>query len=193
MNSPSSSSISHLMIEDITSTTTKNCNKKNVLENFNQISPTAASGKGSSKRKKRRPRTIFTPQQVEELEKAFQSAHYPDVFARESLSIKTGIPEATIQVYFQNRRSKWRKTEKTWGKSTIMAEYGLFGAISRHSLPIPETILNSTDDNVAPWLLGMHKKSIEAAAQLDAVENKDLEEESSSDDEQPAKKVSKTW
>lgn len=37
-----------------------------------------------------------------------------------------------------------------------MAEYGLYGAMVRHSLPLPETILNSAkeNDSVAPWLLG---------------------------------------
>ncbi|GBP60402.1 Visual system homeobox 2 [Eumeta japonica] len=36
-----------------------------------------------------------------------------------------------------------------------MAEYGLYGAMVRHSLPLPETILNSAkeNDSVAPWLL----------------------------------------
>ena len=36
--------------------------------------------------------------QLEELEKAFKEAHYPDVYAREMLSLKTDLPEDRIQV-----------------------------------------------------------------------------------------------
>lgn len=43
-------------------------------------------------------RTIFTSYQLDELEKAFKEAHYPDVYAREMLSLKTDLPEDRIQV-----------------------------------------------------------------------------------------------
>uniref|UniRef100_A0A914Q2K2 Homeobox domain-containing protein n=1 Tax=Panagrolaimus davidi TaxID=227884 RepID=A0A914Q2K2_9BILA len=61
-------------------------------------SPGKGSGGCNGKRKKRRHRTIFTQFQIDELEKAFQTAHYPDMNAREELAAKTELPEDRIQV-----------------------------------------------------------------------------------------------
>ncbi|KAI9588834.1 hypothetical protein GQX74_007003 [Glossina fuscipes] len=57
----------------------------------------APAGSGKKKNKRRHGRTIFTSNQLEELEKAFKDAHYPDVSARELLSMKTGLAEDRIQ------------------------------------------------------------------------------------------------
>ncbi|XP_069936678.1 visual system homeobox 2-like isoform X1 [Cherax quadricarinatus] len=76
-----------------------------------------------------------------------------------------------------------------------MAEYGLYGAMVRHSLPLPEAIVKSVesgDECPAPWLLGMgqsplgmHRKSLEAAQQLQKAEegDKDLEGGTKTDDD----------
>ncbi|CAF0772566.1 unnamed protein product [Brachionus calyciflorus] len=66
----------------------------------------------ASQRRKRRQRTQFSKFQLSELEKLFQSTRYPDIYVREDLSARIGIPESRIQVWFKNRRSKIRKDEK---------------------------------------------------------------------------------
>ncbi|XP_032533279.1 homeobox protein NOBOX-like [Chiroxiphia lanceolata] len=64
----------------------------------------------SSVRKK--SRTFYNAEQLEELEKVFHEDHYPDTEKKMELAAAFGVMPKRIMIWFQNRRAKWRKSEK---------------------------------------------------------------------------------
>ncbi|CAF0709705.1 unnamed protein product [Brachionus calyciflorus] len=59
----------------------------------------------------KRIRNMFTASQIEILEKVFEQTHYPDSSIREQLSSRFNLSSMRIQVWFQNRRAKYRKMD----------------------------------------------------------------------------------
>ncbi|XP_058856263.1 homeobox protein NOBOX isoform X2 [Acipenser ruthenus] len=65
---------------------------------------------------KKKTRTLYNTDQLEELERMFQEDHYPDGEKRKEIAAAIGVTPQRIMVWFQNRRAKWRKIDKTTQK-----------------------------------------------------------------------------
>ncbi|KAE8277580.1 Homeobox protein NOBOX Homeodomain-containing protein [Larimichthys crocea] len=62
---------------------------------------------------KKKTRTLYSTDQLENLEALFQEDHYPDAEKRKVIAASVGVTPQRIMVWFQNRRAKWRKAERS--------------------------------------------------------------------------------
>ncbi|CAG05396.1 unnamed protein product, partial [Tetraodon nigroviridis] len=57
----------------------------------------------------RRFRTAFTLEQLRVLERSFQRCRYLSVLERHSIASALRLSETQVKIWFQNRRTKWKK------------------------------------------------------------------------------------
>ncbi|KAG5448692.1 Homeobox protein unc-4, partial [Clonorchis sinensis] len=103
---PNSPAMQYELGNDRTSCRTRNNAALSELSNSDLFADLNQAGR-------KRTRTNYSGQQITELEFVFRLSHYPNRCAREELAQRLCLPESRIQVWFQNRRAKWRKRENT--------------------------------------------------------------------------------
>ncbi|KAI7793564.1 posterior neuron-specific homeobox, partial [Triplophysa rosa] len=91
--------------------TTRENDKTTTMNSPSRKDPKAANIRTGceAKVKSKRIRTAFTLDQLRILERSFQNSHYLSVFERHGIAAALCLSETQVKIWFQNRRTKWKK------------------------------------------------------------------------------------
>ncbi|XP_061385988.1 homeobox protein MSH-D-like [Musca vetustissima] len=83
---------------------------------------TSEDDHGSNDDRKKRPRTAFSASQIKALETEFERGKYLSVAKRTALAKQLHLTETQIKIWFQNRRTKWKR-KYTADVETLASHY----------------------------------------------------------------------
>ncbi|XP_035919194.1 ventral anterior homeobox 1-like [Anopheles stephensi] len=83
------------------------CNE-DTMDNCSEIASEGSAG-GTHDDRKKRPRTAFSAAQIKALETEFERGKYLSVAKRTALAKQLHLTETQIKIWFQNRRTKWKR------------------------------------------------------------------------------------
>ncbi|CAJ0573424.1 unnamed protein product, partial [Mesorhabditis spiculigera] len=78
----------------------------------------------NGKSKKKKARTTFTGRQIYELERQFEVKKYLSSTERQELARALCLTETQVKIWFQNRRTKWKKFDSEMGgkENTVIVD-----------------------------------------------------------------------
>ncbi|KAH8411014.1 hypothetical protein KR222_006499 [Zaprionus bogoriensis] len=109
-------------VSRVSSPATSSC-LEDGLEDGNKSDIDLASDDGSAHDdRKKRPRTAFSAAQIKALETEFERGKYLSVAKRTALAKQLQLTETQIKIWFQNRRTKWKR-KYTSDVETLASHY----------------------------------------------------------------------
>uniref|UniRef100_A0A8C5HZ11 Homeobox domain-containing protein n=1 Tax=Gouania willdenowi TaxID=441366 RepID=A0A8C5HZ11_GOUWI len=115
-----------------------------------------------SNKKSKHTRPTFSGHQIFALEKTFEQTKYLAGPERARLAYSLGMTESQVKVWFQNRRTKWRKKSATEPSSTQASLAGQSGEASENEVEDEEynrPLDPDSDDDKIRLLLRKHRRA----------------------------------